>query len=110
VTVFCPTLVLPECAAAIARPTGDAAWVEELTRLIESFPSLHLVPLDLPLARRAAQIAAIHRLRGADAIYAAVAETFNATLITWDAETLQRGPAIVSTLTPAEWVERQRVK
>jgi len=25
VTVFCPTLILPECAAAIARPTGDAA-------------------------------------------------------------------------------------
>jgi len=27
-----------------------------------------------------------HRLRGADSVYVAVAEAFNATLITWDAE------------------------
>ncbi|MCK5382086.1 MAG: hypothetical protein KAJ81_11470, partial [Candidatus Latescibacteria bacterium] len=53
VTVFCPTLVLPECAAAIARPTGDAALVEELTMLIESYPGLSLVALELSLARRA---------------------------------------------------------
>jgi predicted nucleic acid-binding protein len=106
VTVFCPTLVLPECAAAIARPTGDAALAEELTMLIESFPDLRLVTLDLSLARQAAQIATIHHLRGADAVYTAVAETFNATLITWDAEMLQRSPAVVPTLTPAEWVEQ----
>jgi len=110
VTVLCPTLVLPECAAAIARPTGDAALVEELVMLIESFPGLRLVILDLSLARQAAQIAMTHRLRGADSIYVAVAETFNATLITWDAEMLQRSPAIVPTLTPTEWVEQQRAR
>jgi len=110
VAVFCPTLVLPECAAAIARPTGDAALVEELTTLIESFPDLRLVTLDLPLARRAVQIAMTYRLRGADSIYVAVAETFNATLITWDAEMLQRSPAVILTLTPTEWVERQTAR
>jgi len=108
VTVFCPTLVLPECAAAIARPTDDAALVKELIALIEGFPGLHLVALELPLARRAAQIAMAYRLRGADSVYVAVAETLNATLITWDAEMLQHGPTIVPTLTPREWVERQR--
>lgn len=51
-----------------------------------------------------------HRLRAADSIYVAVAETFNATLITWDAEMLQRSPAVVPTLTPMEWVERQRAR
>ena len=25
VAVFCPTLILPECSAAISRPTGNAA-------------------------------------------------------------------------------------
>jgi predicted nucleic acid-binding protein len=110
VTVFCPMLVLPECAAAVARSTGDAALVEELTTLIESFPGLRLVTLDLLLAHRAARIATIHHLRGADSVYAAVAETFNATLITWDAEMLQRSSAFVPTLTPAEWVEQQRVR
>ena len=103
VTVFCPTLVLPECAAAIARPTGNLALVDELTVLIENFSGLHLVNIDLPLARRAVQIATTHRLRGADSIYVAVAEMFNATLVTWDTEMLQRGSAVVQTLAPTEW-------
>lgn len=107
VTVFCPTLVLPECAAAIARPTDDVALVRELIALIEGFPGLHLVALELPLAHRAAQIAMTYHLRGADSVYVAVAETFNATLITWDAEMLRRSSAIVPTLTPTEWAERR---
>jgi predicted nucleic acid-binding protein len=58
-------------------------------------------------ARRAAQIAIVHHLRGADAVYTAVAEAFNAALITWDQEMLERCPAAVSTLTPAVWFEQQ---
>ncbi len=104
-SAFCPTLVLPECAAAIARPTGDTVLAAELTSLIEAFPGLRLVMLDTSLARRAAQIATIHRLRGADSIYVAVAEAFDATLVTWDVEMLQRSQAVVSTLTPARWNE-----
>jgi len=81
--LFCPGLVLPECAAAIARPTGDAALGGELVALIEAMPGLQLVHLDSPLAHRAAEIAARHRLRGADAVYVAVAEALDAALITW---------------------------
>ena len=47
-TVFCPTLVIPECAAAIVRPTGDMALAEELVALIAGFPGLRLVSLDPP--------------------------------------------------------------
>lgn len=90
VDLFCPHLILPECAAAIARPTGDAALAAEVVTLIEGFPGLHLVALGAPLARRAAQIAALYRLRGADAVYIAVAEAFNATLVTWDLEMAER--------------------
>jgi len=108
VTVFCPTLVLPECAAAIARPTGDTTLIEELATVIEDFPNLYLVALETSLARRAAQIATLYRLRGADSVYVAVAETFNATLVTWDVEMLQRASAAVSTSTPIEWVEQHR--
>ena len=108
VHLFCPTLVLAECAAAIARQTDRPILAERIVVLIEHLPNLLLVPLDASLAHRAAQIAITQRLRGADAIYAAVAETFGATLITWDAEMLQRGPAVVSTLTPTEWLKHQR--
>ena len=105
--LFCPALVLPECAAAVARPTGDAALGEELVALIEEIPTLHLANLDPPLVRRAARIAAHHRLRGADACYVAVAEAFSATLITLDAEMLERGAEIVTTMTPMQWMDEQ---
>lgn len=105
--MYCPTLVLPECAAAIARPTADATLAEELVSLVENFPRLQLVPLDVPLAHRAAQVARDHRLRGADSVYVSVAETFDSELIAWDAEMLERGADIVMTMTPREWTEEQ---
>ena len=103
--LYCPALVLAECAAAIARQTDQPILAERIVALIESLPRLLLVSLDVPLARRAAEIAIAHRLRGADAVYAAVAKAFDATLITWDAEMLQRAPTVLPTLTPSEWIE-----
>ncbi len=100
--LFCPTLVLAECSAAIARQTDDPLLAERTEALIEGFPHLVLVALDLTLARRAARLARDYRLRGADSVYLAVAETLGATLITWDGEVLGRGPADVSRLTPIE--------
>jgi predicted nucleic acid-binding protein len=105
--LYCPALVLPECAAAIARPTADAGLAAELVSLVEDFPALHLVPLDLPLARRAAQIARDYRLRGSDSVYVSVAEALGTTLIAWDAEILERGADVVITMTPSEWTEEQ---
>lgn len=74
-----------------------------------TIPNLDLIPLTSQLAERAAQVAAANRLRGADAIYAAVASEFGTTLITWDREMLQRGPAVTRTITPGQWLEEQRV-
>jgi predicted nucleic acid-binding protein len=105
--VYCPTLALTECAAAIARQTGDPSLAEEIVSIIEDFPGIHLISLDLPTARRAAQIAIQHRLRGADATYVAVADAFGATLISWDQEMLRRCPAAVATMTPESWCESQ---
>jgi len=105
--LYCPTLVLPECAAAIARPTADARLAEELVSLIETFPRLQLVSLDLPLARRAVQVARDHRLRGADSVYVSVAEAFDSELIAWDAEMLELGTVVVAAMTPLEWMEEQ---
>ena len=78
----CPTLVLSECAAAIARRTGNPDLGDRLVRLIEQFPNLQHIVLTLPLAQRAARIAAMHQLRGADAVYVATAEAAGARLIT----------------------------
>jgi len=71
--------------------------------MIENFPGIELVSLDISLARRAAQIAVDHRLRGADAVYVAVADAFDAAMISWDQEMLKRCPVAVETMTPVEW-------
>lgn len=39
--VYCPTLALAECAAAIARPTGDSSLAEELVAIVEDFQGAH---------------------------------------------------------------------
>jgi len=71
--------------------------------MIEDFPGIKLISLDLLLARRTAQIAVEHRLRGADAAYVAVADAFDAALISWDQEMLKRCPAAVATMTQEGW-------
>lgn len=45
--VYCPTLALAECAAAIARQTDDAYLARGLVSMIEDFPGIKLISLDL---------------------------------------------------------------
>jgi predicted nucleic acid-binding protein len=101
--VYCPALVLTECAAAIARQTDDPTLAEEIVYIIEDFPAINLISLDHQLARKASKIALMNRLRGADAVYAAVAAVFDAVLISWDQEMLKRCPQTVKTISPDEW-------
>jgi len=105
--LFCPILLLPECAAAITRSTTDASLAEALISLIESFPRLQLVPLDLSLGHMAVDAAMAHRVRGADSIYISVAQMGVAELVTWDEEMLKRGSEAVTTSTPTQWLEKQ---
>ena len=102
--VVCPTLALPESAAALARRTGDDALADEVVDLILSLSALDLVAVDVPLAERAVDLAKAHRLRGADAVYVAVAAVSGATLVTLDSEMLSRAPSAVSAMTPAQWL------
>jgi predicted nucleic acid-binding protein len=102
--VFCPTLVITECAAAISRSSRNPENANELVSLITEFPNLQLMEVSFQLAEQAAQIAIQHRLRGADAIYVALAFELGATLVTWDNEMLQRGGNVVKAVTPTDWI------
>ena len=102
--VYCPTLFLPEVASAIIRPTSDINAARITLAGVENFPKINLVPLTEQRAQAAVQISLTCRLRGADAVYAAVAQEFGTTLITWDQELLTRGVAAVPTLTPTGWL------
>ncbi|HWQ19047.1 MAG TPA: PIN domain-containing protein [Methanotrichaceae archaeon] len=103
--MMCPSLILPECAAVVAAQTGDEKLAGDLATIIEGFPGVQIVPLDQNMARRAAKMASDHRLRASDAVYAALAESFKAVLITWDTEMLQRCLAAVRTMEPSRWLE-----
>lgn len=100
--LFCPTLLLVEVAAAVARVFDDADRGLALTRALRGLPHQTLVPLDEALADRAAGLAAAASLRGADAVYAAVAQQYGATLVTLDRQQLERLPPLVRTTRPAD--------
>jgi predicted nucleic acid-binding protein len=102
VPIIVPLLLLPEVAAAISRGREDEALAREFATALTHLPHLVWVPLDSTLARQAADVAAQYRLRGSDAVYAAVALRFGATLITLDGEQRERVEAVLAARTPAE--------
>jgi predicted nucleic acid-binding protein len=105
IPLFCPTLLPVEVAAAIARtmPTDvldGAGRAVALANTLRGLPNQTLVPLDDALAGVAIDLAAALRLRGADAVYAAVAQQYGTTLITLDRQQLERLPPAVRTARP----------
>ena len=90
-----PTLFFPEVVASIARKQDDTDVALELAHELKKFSKLTLIDLDEDLADYASEIAAKHRLRGSDAVYAAVALRFGAELITLDKEQLARLPNVL---------------
>ena len=97
-----PTLVLPEVAATISRVRHDASLARSFTRQLERLPNLMLISLDTTLAQQAAEAAAQHRLRGSDAVYAAVALRFGSILVTLDREQHDRVVRALTSYYPGE--------
>ena len=102
IPLFCPTLLLVEVAAAVARALDDADRAVALAEALRGLPNQTLVPLDESLADCAVVLAATARLRGADAVYAAVSQQYGTTLITLDRQQLDRLSSLVSTAIPAD--------
>jgi len=95
-----PTLVFPEVVASIARKQDSAELALELGKELGKFSRLTLIDLDENLAEFASEVAAKHRLRGSDAVYAAVALRFGSELITLDREQLERLPKVLTVRKP----------
>jgi predicted nucleic acid-binding protein len=98
--VIVPTLLLVEVASAVARATGDTEGAHAYAQSIAALPQVSVIPLTTALARQGAQLAATHRLRGADAVYVAVARRYGTVLVTRDREQRTRGAAVVTCRTP----------
>ncbi|KAA3643857.1 MAG: PIN domain-containing protein [Chloroflexi bacterium] len=100
--MICPTLLLPEVSATISRGTGNPELAQQFSASLQHLPHMVLVQLDHKLAGEASAIAANQRLRGSDAVYAAVAVRFASTLITLDKEMHDRAADQVETRYPVE--------
>jgi predicted nucleic acid-binding protein len=95
-----PTLVLAEVAGAISRRTGEARLGQAALKVLLRLPGLRVVSVERRLGLEAAQLAADLGLRGADAIYVALAQRLSVPLITWDQEQRDRTLGRVVALTP----------
>jgi predicted nucleic acid-binding protein len=100
--VIVPLLLLAEISATISRERHDPIAARLAMDAIRAQPHLRLVPLDDGLAQEAAELAADYALRGADAVYVALARRYGCTLVSLDREQRERPAAIVTTRTPAE--------
>jgi predicted nucleic acid-binding protein len=108
IAIHQPTSALVEVAAAIGRRTGDEDLAMDAGSALLAMPGLVIHPLDLEASAGAAALAGRLRLRGADAVYAAVALRYGTTLVTLDDELLARSRPLVDALTPTEWLVRVR--
>ncbi|MEW5938838.1 MAG: type II toxin-antitoxin system VapC family toxin [Chloroflexota bacterium] len=88
--IIVPTLLLAEVVASIARRQDNNELALEWLQEIKRVPNITFVDLDQSLAESSAEIAAAYRLRGSDAVYAAVAKRFATELVTLDREQLER--------------------
>jgi predicted nucleic acid-binding protein len=100
--VIVPTLLVPEIASAVARASDDRTGALRYAHATAALPQLTLVTLTPAMARQAAELAATHRLRGADAVYLAVARRYGTTLVSRDEEQRTRGSVIAMCQTPRQ--------
>lgn len=101
IVIVAPGLLLAEVAGAIARRTKDPDLGHRAVAHLLSTPDLRLVDQDETLSLAAARLAADQRVRGADALYIAVANQLDIPLVSWDQEQIERAAELVQAVTPS---------
>lgn len=100
VVLIQPTLFIPEVVASITRKQDSTSIGLEILQELKKISRLTLVSLDDDFADFASEVAANNRLRGSDAVYAAVALRYGTELITLDKEQLDRLPKVLTVRSP----------
>ena len=100
IPIIVPVLVLPEISAALSRGQGKPALGKTFVQELRNFPNTTFIDIDGNVAKLAVDIAATNRLRGSDAVYAAIVLRFGTELVTLDKEQLARLPNVLSVRSP----------
>ena len=95
-----PSILLNEVAAPLSRGFAQQEFAKEIIQEFVLAPYAKLVPVSIPLARRAAVIAADYKIRGCDAVYVALAEVLDEELITLDKQQSDRAKSIIAVRQP----------
>ena len=99
--IIVPNVVLVEVAGAISRTRRAPAQAQAFVTALSRLPHVTVRVLDEVCALHALTLAAQHGLRGADAVYAAVAREAGSTLVTLDNEHLTQLVNLLTVCTPA---------
>jgi predicted nucleic acid-binding protein len=95
-----PVLFVTEVAAAISRQTGRPVLARRAVTQLYNLPQMSLVPIDQALVEIATNLAANLGIRGADALFVALAQQLNIPLVTFDTEQIQKPIETIQTIRP----------
>jgi len=96
-----PSLFLAEVSGAVSRRAGVSGLGRQVIEDILADSSIELVAIDQALAETAARQAADLLVRGADAVYVALAEKLGVPLVTWDQELVARAANVITVRIPS---------
>lgn len=102
IAVIIPRLLLVEMAGSVRRLLRDPIRARLAVEAWQALPHVQIIGLDDALLDAAAALAADRALKGADAIYVAVAQQHGCRLVSLDREQRERAAPLVATLTPHE--------
>ena len=99
-----PMIFVIEVASVIARetlpPNNAEADAHRVVSQLYALPIMRLVPVDQALVDKATDLAADHKIRGADALFVALARQLSLPLVTFDKYQLKQPQTLVVTIRP----------
>jgi predicted nucleic acid-binding protein len=98
--LIAPALFVTEIAAAISRQTRQPSYARAIIAQLHGMFNLQLVAIDEELIDGATEIATDLGLRGADALFVALAARLNVPLVSFDNEQLLKSVALIETIRP----------
>jgi predicted nucleic acid-binding protein len=93
-------MLVIETASGVARATGQSAFAHRAATQLYNLPFIRIVPIDQNLVNETTRVAADYKLRGADAVFVALAKIEAVPLVTFDQEQQTRPVGVIATIHP----------